>query len=319
MNRLVTIAIPTYNRADGYLPEAIQAALAQTYPHIEVIVSDNCSTDNTAEVVRRFNDPRVIYCRHERNIGHNNNFNFCLKQARGEYFMLLPDDDLIDPDFVECCLEHCHHRTDIGVIHTGIRVIDEDGTVSSEARNPPRGETITDYVRGWFSTRNQIYLSCTLFVTEKLREIGGFGSKHNLAQDSKAKIEIAARHGWIDVEEVKASIRRHSGEITYMARLGHSCEEVLMLLDFIEGLVPEQERRRVRQEGLLFFSRGQYVRARRVRGRAQRLNAYLLVLRRFGLRYPPPLYHFMPGFGLLRWWRRIGRKTPTPAPGSAAL
>jgi len=48
---LVTIGIPTYNRADGYLREALGAALAQTYPHLEILVADNASSDHTDTVV----------------------------------------------------------------------------------------------------------------------------------------------------------------------------------------------------------------------------------------------------------------------------
>ena len=89
----VTIAIPTYNRADDYLKQTLKSALNQTYENIEIIVSDNCSTDNTEAVVNSFNDSRIRYFRQQENIGANNNFNFCLKQAKGEYFLLLLDDD----------------------------------------------------------------------------------------------------------------------------------------------------------------------------------------------------------------------------------
>lgn len=101
---LVTIAIPTYNRANLYLTQAIESAINQTYPNLEIIISDNCSTDDTEMVIRSFKDPRIRYFRQEKNIGGNNNFNFCLKQARGEYFLLLMDDDLIDSDFIETCM-----------------------------------------------------------------------------------------------------------------------------------------------------------------------------------------------------------------------
>jgi glycosyltransferase involved in cell wall biosynthesis len=98
---LVSVGIPTYNRADGYLKEAIQSVLNQTYPNLEIIVSDNCSSDDTGTVVKAFNDSRIRYHRHDVNIGPNNNFNFCLDQAQGAYFLLLHDDDLIDPDFFQ--------------------------------------------------------------------------------------------------------------------------------------------------------------------------------------------------------------------------
>ena len=55
---LVTIGIPTYNRADHYLREALTSALSQTYANLEIIVSDNCSTDSTQTLVKGLPDPR---------------------------------------------------------------------------------------------------------------------------------------------------------------------------------------------------------------------------------------------------------------------
>lgn len=83
---LVTIGIPTYNRADGYLKGAIQSALDQTYPNLEIFISDNCSSDNTGLLVKSFADPRIRYHRHDVNIGGNNNFNYCVEKARGSIF-----------------------------------------------------------------------------------------------------------------------------------------------------------------------------------------------------------------------------------------
>ena len=56
---LVSIAVPTYNRANSFLKESLASAINQTYQNIEVIVSDNCSTDNTELVVKSFNDSRL--------------------------------------------------------------------------------------------------------------------------------------------------------------------------------------------------------------------------------------------------------------------
>ena len=107
---LVSIGIPTYNRADGYLRGCIESALNQTYPNLEIFISDNCSSDNTGTLVKSFNDPRIRYHRHDVNIGGNNNFNYCVKKARGIYFLLLHDDDLIDADFIEVCMKAVNYR-----------------------------------------------------------------------------------------------------------------------------------------------------------------------------------------------------------------
>jgi len=111
---LVSIGIPTYNRANGNLLKVIERALGQTWQNVEVIVSDNCSTDHTPELVGAIEDPRLRYIRQETNIGPNNNFNTCLNQAKGEYFLLFHDDDMIDEDFVEACMSSLEPGQPVG-------------------------------------------------------------------------------------------------------------------------------------------------------------------------------------------------------------
>ena len=120
---LVTIAIPTYNRAGSYLRETLAGAMNQTYENIEIIVSDNCSSDNTEAFIRGISDRRIRYFRHKTNIGANNNFNYCLEQANGDYFLLLQDDDMIDNDFVEVCMTVANHSKDTGIMRVPVRII----------------------------------------------------------------------------------------------------------------------------------------------------------------------------------------------------
>lgn len=73
--------IPTYNRANSYLTHVLRSAVCQTYQNIEIVVSDNHSSDNTESVVREFDDPRIRYYRQKENVGPVRNRHFCLEQA----------------------------------------------------------------------------------------------------------------------------------------------------------------------------------------------------------------------------------------------
>ncbi len=148
---LVSIAVPTYNRANSFLKESLASAINQTYQNIEVIVSDNCSTDNTELVVKSFNDSRIRYFRQKENIGAINNGNYCLDQAKGVYFTLLHDDNLIENDFIEICLKSVGYSEDIGVIRAGTRWIDEEGNVLREYPNMAKGLSTDAYFRAYFS------------------------------------------------------------------------------------------------------------------------------------------------------------------------
>jgi glycosyltransferase involved in cell wall biosynthesis len=110
---LVSIGIPTYNRSAS-LQRAIRSALEQDRSDIEVVVSDDGSSDDTEAVVRSIaaTDARLRLIVQPRNLGHARNFEAVLTAARGEYFMWLSDDDWIDREYVSRCLEALRRHGD---------------------------------------------------------------------------------------------------------------------------------------------------------------------------------------------------------------
>lgn len=92
----VSVCIPCY-RGAAHLAAAIESVLAQTLTDFELIIIDDNSPDNTDEVVASFTDPRIRYLKNPSNLGPDGNWNRCLDEARGRYFKLLPQDDLIAP------------------------------------------------------------------------------------------------------------------------------------------------------------------------------------------------------------------------------
>jgi abequosyltransferase len=116
---LITIAIPTFNRAK-YLKNLLSCLSPQlaAHPEVELIVSDNASTDDTSTVVSELQSQSVVlrYIRNEVNIGADANFLQCFEQAKGKYVWLIGDDDLIAPqslDKITALLEN----SDYALIH----------------------------------------------------------------------------------------------------------------------------------------------------------------------------------------------------------
>ena len=97
---LVSIVIPAYN-SERYIGRTVTFALATDYPNLEVVVVDDCSTDNTLKVLELFHDKRLRVIRNEKNLGMTGNWNKCVRSARGEYVKLIPADDLVYPDCIK--------------------------------------------------------------------------------------------------------------------------------------------------------------------------------------------------------------------------
>jgi glycosyltransferase involved in cell wall biosynthesis len=120
---LISVVIPTYNRAKE-LPTAIKSVQAQTYPHWEMIISDDGSKDNTQQVIEQFisQDKRIRYLRQEKNAGAQAARNAGIKAAQGEWIAFLDSDDQWLTDSLERRLRVAE-RDNVAVVHSNAYII----------------------------------------------------------------------------------------------------------------------------------------------------------------------------------------------------
>jgi glycosyltransferase involved in cell wall biosynthesis len=118
----VTVTIPTYNRAH-LLREAIQSVLGQSLIEIELFVSDNASTDDTASAVASFNDPRVHYVRNDSNIGHLANMSRGFRFGTAPFLTILPDDDVMLPGSLERKVRLLEEHPHVGLAHSASKLV----------------------------------------------------------------------------------------------------------------------------------------------------------------------------------------------------
>ncbi len=100
MGELVSIIMPSYNTAE-YISDSIKSIQEQTYPYWELIIVDDCSTDNSMEVIRSFNEPRIKLLKNEKNSGAAVSRNYALREARGKWIAFLDSDDTWVPEKLE--------------------------------------------------------------------------------------------------------------------------------------------------------------------------------------------------------------------------
>lgn len=125
----VTVGLPVYN-GEKFVGEAIESVLAQTFADFELIISDNASTDRTAEICREYaeRDERIRYHRNDVNVGLARNYSGIVPMARGDYFRWHAADDLVAPTFLERCVEVLDNCPECLVAHTKVEVVSEDGS-----------------------------------------------------------------------------------------------------------------------------------------------------------------------------------------------
>lgn len=127
-DRLVSIIVPAY-KAAAYIDRTIESVVAQTYPHWEMLIADDCSPDDTRGVVARWSqrDPRVRLIALERNGGPAAARNAALQRAGGRWIAFLDSDDMWLPDKLQRCLSHAQANR-AALVYTGYRRISQDGS-----------------------------------------------------------------------------------------------------------------------------------------------------------------------------------------------
>jgi glycosyltransferase involved in cell wall biosynthesis len=127
---LVSIGLPIYNGA-AQMRSALDSLLAQTHRNLEIVISDNASTDDTAAICRKYvaRDPRITYSRNETNIGGLPNFDKVVRLARGDYFMWAAHDDWWAPTFVEANLRNLLVHPDLIASISRVRYVSGDREV----------------------------------------------------------------------------------------------------------------------------------------------------------------------------------------------
>lgn len=97
MSDLVSVIMPSYNTGK-YIEASIRSVLAQTYTDWELIIVDDCSSDNTVEVINSFSDPRIILLKNDKNSGAAVSRNYALREAKGKWIAFLDSDDIWEPE-----------------------------------------------------------------------------------------------------------------------------------------------------------------------------------------------------------------------------
>jgi glycosyltransferase involved in cell wall biosynthesis len=179
---LISVVIPCYNQG-RFLKEAIESVLAQTYSRFEVIVVDDGSTDDTAEVAARFDGTR---CLHQCNLGLAAARNAGLHASTGDFVVFLDADDRLLPDAIQDQLNCLENHFECAFVYGHVRLIAIDGSpLPAPHQAPVEGDHYLELLR-----RNYIWTSgAVLYRRRALESVGGF----NASAGGSADFELNAR------------------------------------------------------------------------------------------------------------------------------
>jgi len=198
----VSIVLPTYN-GSRYIGESIKSCLQQTHAHLELIIIDDGSTDNTVQIVQSFNDPRINYIRLGANRGHIAALNHGFSVSQGEYLTWTSDDNYYAPEAIAVMIKELNNSK-ADFVYAKYQVIDQDGKNTRIGRSEDPGYLdIDNCVGGCFLYRRKVY-----------RTVGDFNPEAFLAEDYEYWLRVRAKFKMKKIDPVLYFYRDHPKSLT---------------------------------------------------------------------------------------------------------
>jgi glycosyltransferase involved in cell wall biosynthesis len=220
---------------------AVESVLDQTYPNFELIISDNVSDDGTREYLDSLHDPRIRVLLQEENLGMVGNFNACLFAGTGQLFLLLSDDDMLDPQALEK-LSAPFRGPDadrIGMAWSPSTIIDAEGRKMWNTKAGPPSESPVDLLIGLFSGHRGTRLSAIMIRVQDSLKLGGYDQlRHGVLCDTGNWARVALEYPLVHCTSTPlVRYRVHPASLTHAA----NCEDwqrygVNMHQDFLDIL-----------------------------------------------------------------------------------
>lgn len=240
---LVSIGLPVRNGAHR-VPAVVRSVLAQDHQNLELVISDNASTDDTEEICRELAkaDPRIVYHRQSANVGLLNNFIATMRLARGPYFRWAGDDDTLALDCVSRCLAALTADDRLVLVTSQVAFVGPDGTTETAPYDGTAlrsADPVERFVE-MLHLLNQSYLVLDPLSAlvrrdvvariprrNMLREDQIFAAKMALAGPWGHVPEVLLRRGW--KHETRPGLARRLGVPVWQARMATAlqCRELL--------------------------------------------------------------------------------------------
>lgn len=246
----VAVCMPTFN-GEPFVGLALRSVLEQTYEDTQVIVSDDCSTDGTREVVAAIDDPRLELHVNSRRLGLVGNWNRCIELAAGKYIQIFHQDDVMSLESIRHSVEMLDSHPEAGFAFSNMRAIDRNGMVIGGHWYPnlPTVDTLysgVEFFRLLVSRGNVVPCQSVMIRASCLNETGGFDPRLRYTPDLEMWLRLSLHHDVAYVAEPLVSVRRHPEQESsrFLGSVGE-VDEVWRAFRIVfsenKGMIPEAD------------------------------------------------------------------------------
>ena len=211
MNKIeVTVLMPVYNGAE-FINESIESVLNQTLKNFEFLIIDDGSIDNSADIIRTYQDPRIHFILNETNIGLVNTLNKGIELARGNFIARMDQDDICHPERLEKQFDFVKMNPEIILVGSGCIEIDENGNKITTHQYPSNHNKLLNNL---LKLKAFFPHSSAFFNKIKVRKLGGYNINLNGAEDYDLWLRITNMGVIGCVTEPLIKLRKHSTSMT---------------------------------------------------------------------------------------------------------
>lgn len=213
---LISVIMSNYNTAEEYLREAIESVLNQTYSNFEFIIVDDCSTDNSLEIIKSYRDPRIIIIENEENLGLTKSINRAVRIAKGEFLARMDADDVCMPERFQKQIDYMNENSSLIVCGTWAELFGDGAYIY---RNKYSKKIIPEreifQICLLFGNHHGLHNNVAFFRHQTLiDENVQYNEKYPCAQDYRMWVECSKKGDCQNVSEVLVKIRYHDRSIS---------------------------------------------------------------------------------------------------------
>lgn len=198
------------------MQESINSIIAQTFTDWELVLVDNCSTDNSLTVVKDLHEDRIRIIALDKNHGRTPALAIALENARAEFVAILDADDISSRDRLQRQFDFLTNNKNIVAVGSWYRNINQHGDLINEVQTPT---TSLDVVRR-MASNNPIVNSSAMFRAESARAVGGYDQKYLYAQDFALWLALASIGELAILPEFLTNIRRVTSSLSSISSNG---------------------------------------------------------------------------------------------------
>ena len=263
----VTVVLPTHNRSE-FIGRAMRSVLAQTFTQFRLVIVDDCSTDNTSEVVASFGDNRVNYIRHSKNQGVSAARNTGVRSVSTPWVVFLDSDDEMLPTLLEKVSDAIKGASEeVGFLWCGIqrvKCIDGRNEVLERRIWSPKFSSREEAYRHFLKERRFGSSNGFSVRVNAYWDVGGFDERLRNAEDTDLFLRLAQVYDYLVIEEILINLHAHTGPRVSRASLARARGYQMLLKKNRAAIMADRETAHdfYKRISKLYYGIGRYKKAR---------------------------------------------------------